>query len=140
MPKLGGLLRTVIPESRLPREVLDWEIESILEMGVEAQTGKALGRDFTVASLLQEDYEAVALATGGWDTMLMRGQEPNLEQAVPGLYLLLPASLAWAQGMDVPVGQRVVIAGGGDLALDAAKKCMQTGAEQVTVLYRRSQK
>ncbi len=140
MPKLGGLLRTVIPESRLPRDVLDWEIESILEMGVEAQTGKALGKDFTVASLLQEGYEAVALATGGWDTTLMRGQEPNLEQAAPGLYLLLPVSLAWAQGMNVPVGQRVVIAGGGELALDAAKKCMQSGAEQVTVLYSRSQK
>jgi NADPH-dependent glutamate synthase beta subunit-like oxidoreductase len=140
MPKLGGLLRTVIPESRLPRTVLDWEIDSILAMGVEAQTGKALGRDFTVASLLQEGYEAVALATGGWDTMLMRRQEPNLEQAVPGLYLLLPVSLAWAQGMEVPVGQRVVIAGGGELALDAARKCIQSGAEQITVLYRRSQK
>jgi len=140
MPKLGGLLRTAIPESRLPRDVLDWEIESILEMGVEAQTGKALGKDFTVASLLQEGYETVLLATGGWDAMLMRGQEPNLDQAVPGLYLLLPLSLAWAQGMDVPMGKRVVIAGGGDMALDAAKKCMQSGAEQVTVLYRRSQK
>jgi NADPH-dependent glutamate synthase beta subunit-like oxidoreductase/NAD-dependent dihydropyrimidine dehydrogenase PreA subunit len=140
MPKLGGLLRTVIPESRLPRDVLDWEIESILEMGVEAQTGKALGKDFTVASLLQEGYETVLLATGGWDAMLMRGQEPNLDQAVPGLYLLLPLSLAWAQGMDVPMGKRVVIAGGGAMALDAAKKCMQSGAEQVTVLYRRSQK
>jgi NADPH-dependent glutamate synthase beta subunit-like oxidoreductase/NAD-dependent dihydropyrimidine dehydrogenase PreA subunit len=140
MPKLGGLLRTVIPESRLPRDVLDWEIEGILEMGVEAQTGKALGRDFTVASLLQEGHEAVLLATGGWDAMLMRGQDPDLEQAVPGLYLLLPLSLAWALGMDVPVGKRVAIAGGGDMALDAAKKCRQSGAEQVTVLYRRSQK
>ena len=140
MPKLGGLLRTVIPESRLPRDVLDWEIESILELGVEAQTGKALGRDFTVASLLKEGYETVLLATGGWDAMLMRGQEPDLQQAVPGLYLLLPLSLAWAQGMNVPMGQRVVIAGGGEMALDAAKKCLQSGAEHVTILFRRSQK
>jgi NADPH-dependent glutamate synthase beta subunit-like oxidoreductase len=140
MPKLGGLLRTVIPDSRLPKDVLDWDIEGILELGVEAQTGKALGKDFTVASLLQEGYETVLLATGGWDAMLMRGQEPNLDQAIPGLYQLLPLSLAWAQGMDAPVGKRVVIAGGADLALDAAKKCMQSGAEQVTVLYRRSQK
>jgi NADPH-dependent glutamate synthase beta subunit-like oxidoreductase len=140
MPKLGGLLRTVIPDSRLPKDVLDWDIEGILELGVEAQTGKALGKDFTVASLLQEGYETVLLATGGWDAMLMRGQEPNLDQAIPGLYQLLPLSLAWAQGMDAPVGKRVVIAGGADLALDAAKKCMQSGAEQVTVLYRSSQK
>ncbi|UCG13148.1 MAG: FAD-dependent oxidoreductase [Deltaproteobacteria bacterium] len=139
MPKLGGLLRTVIPESRLPRDVLDWEIEGILEMGVEAQTGKSLGRDFTVASLLKEGYEAVLLATGGWDAMLMRGQEPNVEQSVPGLYLLLPVSLAWALGIDVPVGKRVAIAGGGEMALDAAKHCLQLGAEQVTIFHRRSQ-
>jgi NADPH-dependent glutamate synthase beta subunit-like oxidoreductase len=140
MPTLGGLLRTVIPDSRLPKDVLDWDIDGILELGVEAQTSKALGKDFTVASLLQEGYETVLLATGGWDAMLMRGQEPNLDQAVPGLYLLLPLSLAWAQGMDAPIGKRVVIAGGDEMALDAAKKCMQSGAEQVTVLYRRSQK
>jgi NADPH-dependent glutamate synthase beta subunit-like oxidoreductase len=140
MPKLGGLLRTVIPESRLPEEVLDWEIEGIVEMGVEVETGKALGKDFTVASLLQQGYETVLLATGGWDAMLMRGQEPNLEQAIPGLYLLLPLSLAWAQGMDVPVGKRVVIAGGGEMALDAARKCLETGSEAVTILYRNSQK
>ena len=140
MPELGGLLRTVIPESRLPRDVLDWEIEGILKLGVETQTGKALGRDFSVASLLKEGYEAVLLATGGWDAMLMRGQEPDLGQAVPGLYLLLPVSLAWALGTDVPIGKRVVIAGGGEMALDAAKKCMTSGAEQVIILYRRSQK
>jgi NADPH-dependent glutamate synthase beta subunit-like oxidoreductase/NAD-dependent dihydropyrimidine dehydrogenase PreA subunit len=138
MPKLGGLLRTVIPDSRLPKDVLDWEIEGILELGVEAQTGKALGGDFTVASLLKEGYEAVLLATGGWDAMLMRGQEPNLQQAVPGLYLLLPISLAWAQGTEVPVGKQVVIAGGGEMALDAARKCFQSGAEQVNILYSRS--
>ncbi|MGD8370773.1 MAG: FAD-dependent oxidoreductase [Syntrophobacterales bacterium] len=138
MPKLGGLLRTVISESRLPKEVLDWDIEGILELGVEAQTEKALGKDFTVASLLQEGYEAVVLATGGWDAMLMRGQDPDLAQAIPGLYLLLPVSLAWAQGMDVPVGRRVVIVGGGEMALDAARKCRQAGAEQVTVVYNRS--
>jgi formate dehydrogenase beta subunit len=138
MPKLGGLLRTVIAESRLPRDVLDWDIEGILELGVGTRTDKALGRDFTVASLLQEGYEAVVLATGGWDATLLRGPQPDLEQAISGLYLLLPVSLAWAQGIDVPVGRRVVIVGGGEMALDAARKCRQSGAEQVTIVYNRS--
>jgi formate dehydrogenase beta subunit len=138
MPKLGGLLRTVIAESRLPKDVLDWDIDGILELGVEVQTAKALGKDFTVASLLQEGYEAVVLATGGWDATLMRGPEPALDQAVPGLYLLLPVSLAWAQGMDVPVGRRVVIVGGGEMALDAARRCRQAGAEELTIVYSRS--
>ena len=138
MPKLGGLLRTVIADSRLPKDVLDWDIEGILELGVEAQTEKALGKDFTVASLLKEGYEAVVLATGGWDATLMRGPEPAMEQAVPGLYLLLPVSLAWAQGIDVPVGRRVVIVGGGEMALDAARRCRQAGAERVSIFYSRS--
>ena len=77
MPMLGGLLRTVIPDSRLPKDVLDWDIDGILELGVEAQTGKTLGKDFTVASLLQEGYETVLIATGGWDAMLMRGAPIN---------------------------------------------------------------
>jgi NADPH-dependent glutamate synthase beta subunit-like oxidoreductase len=139
MPQLGGLLRTVIAESRLPKDALDWDIEGILQLGVEAQTGKALGRDFTVSSLLQQDYEAVVLATGGWDATLMRGSGADLDQAVPGLFLLLPVSLAWAQGMDVPVGRRVVIVGGGQMAMDVARKSRQAGAEQVTILYNRSQ-
>jgi len=138
MPKLGGLLRTVISEARLPKDVLDWDIEGILELGVEVQTEKALGKDFTLASLLKEGYEAVVLATGGWDATLLRGPEPDLEQAAPGLYLLLPVSLAWAQGIDVPVGRRVVIVGGGQMALDAARRCRQAGAEQVTIVYSRS--
>jgi NADPH-dependent glutamate synthase beta subunit-like oxidoreductase/Na+-translocating ferredoxin:NAD+ oxidoreductase RNF subunit RnfB len=139
MPQLGGLLRTVIAESRLPKDALDWDIQGILELGVEAQIGKALGRDFTVASLLQQDYEAVVLATGGWDATLMRGSGADLDQAVPGLYLLLPVSLAWAQGKDVPIGERVVIVGGGQMAIDAAKRCRQVGAQHVTILYSRSQ-
>ncbi|MGD9125101.1 MAG: RnfABCDGE type electron transport complex subunit B, partial [Desulfarculaceae bacterium] len=98
LPKLGGLLRTVIPPSRLPREVLDWEIEGILEMGVTANTGQALGKDFSIASLFDESYEAVLLATGGWDSMLLRSDTPDPAPGLPGLYLLLPLNLAWAMG------------------------------------------
>ncbi|MBW1981372.1 MAG: FAD-dependent oxidoreductase [Deltaproteobacteria bacterium] len=137
MPELGGLLRKAIAESRLPRDVIDWDINGILELGVEARTGQVLGRDFTIAGLLEQDYQAVILATGGWDAILMRNS--GLEQPVPGLYLLLPLSLALAQGTQVQLGKRVVIVGGGEMALDLARKCRGIGAESVDIIFERPQ-
>ena len=66
--KLGGLLRSAIAKERLPAEILDWDIEGILEMGVVAETGKLMGKDFTVDSLLRQDVAAVFLAASGWDS------------------------------------------------------------------------
>ncbi len=71
-PKLGGLLRSAIAKERLPEEILDWDIEGILEMGVTAETGKVMGKDFTVDSLLRQDVDAVFLAAGGWDSRMAR--------------------------------------------------------------------
>jgi len=135
LPKLGGLLRTAIPEERLPREVLDWEIEGILETGVEARTGQALGRDFSLSSLFEEGFQAVLIATGGWDSQLMQGPRPNPAPALKNLYLLLPLSLAWASGQEVDLGRRVVVIGGGKAALAAARRCLGQGAEAVTVIW-----
>ena len=72
-PQLGGLLRSAIAAERLPREILDWDIDGILEMGVKAETGKVLGKDFTVDTLLRQGFEAVFLAAGGWDSRMARG-------------------------------------------------------------------
>ena len=71
--KLGGLLRSAIARERLPMDILDWDIEGILEMGVTAEDGKLLGRDVTICELLAEDYQAVFFAGGGWDSRLARG-------------------------------------------------------------------
>ena len=65
---LGGVLRYVIAEDRLPRKVLDHDIKGILEMGVEAKTDVVIGRDFTLPTLLQEGYDAVLLTAGGFDS------------------------------------------------------------------------
>ncbi len=133
--ELGGLLRTAIPAERLPREVLDWEIQGILEMGVEAKTGQSLGRDFDLGSLLAEGNEAVVLATGGWDAALMLGDPAQSRPALPGLELLLPLMLAWAQGREVALGSRVVLVGGGKQTLAAARGCLERGSKEVTVLW-----
>ena len=82
-PKLGGLLRSAIARERLPEDILDWDIEGILEMGVTAETGTVMGKDFTVDSLLRSDVEAVFLAAGGWDSRMARKTVTEIELPLP---------------------------------------------------------
>jgi len=135
--KLGGLLRTAIARNRLPQDVLDWDIQGVLEMGVAAETGKALGKDFSVASLLQDGYEAVFLAAGGWDSRLTRQSGSGVERPVPNTHLLidfLKADTA-LQGQIAKKGD-VVIVGGGPAGVEAARICQKTGAGKVSLLIR----
>ena len=138
-PRLGGLLRTVIPEERLPREVLDFEIEGILKLGVKAECGQVLGRDFSLSSLFKAGFKAVLIAAGGWDSSLLSDGRVDQSQAVPGLHLLLPLMLSWKQGEKAGLGRRVVVVGGGRTALAAAGKAREEGAQEVTVLFTRGQ-
>jgi NADPH-dependent glutamate synthase beta subunit-like oxidoreductase len=134
---LGGLLRSAISKDRLPEKILDWDIEGILEMGVKVETQKALGRDFSIESLIQEGFDAVFLACGGWDSRLARGATVDIESPIPGTYMLVDLIRFGArQAETLLIESDVVIAGGGKLALDAAKIAKQRGATTVTVLFR----
>jgi NADPH-dependent glutamate synthase beta subunit-like oxidoreductase len=135
--QLGGILRYVITGDRLPGEVLDWDIDGILEIGVEAETGKMLGKDFTFASLFDESFDMVLLTTGGWDSrQIMRGKSWD-EQPIPGTHLLLDFLLMASQGGINPdeMGEKVVIVGGGRTAARAANICLNKGAKEVTVVF-----
>jgi formate dehydrogenase beta subunit len=135
-PQLGGLLRSAIAAERLPREILDWDIDGILEMGVKAETGRVLGKDFTVDKLLTQDFEAVFLAAGGWDSRMARGALSEIESPVPGTYLMVDL-LKLAAVTDIFAGlSNVVIFGGGKLALKAAAICRKAGAQDVTIMFR----
>jgi len=135
-PNLGGLLRSAIAAERLPAEILDWDIDGILEMGVRAETGQALGKDITVESLLRQGVKAVFLATGGWDSRMARGALSEIESPVPGTYMMVDL-LKLAAGSQNFSGQPdMVIFGGGKLALQAAKICKDAGAENITILFR----
>ncbi len=135
--ELGGILRSVIPAERLPREVLDWEIQGVLDLGVAAHTGRAFGREVTLSGLFDQGFEAVLTATGGWDSLLNQGDPLEPAPALPGLYLMLPLSLALAAGQEVALGGKVVIVGGGRKALTLAKDLRARGADSVTILWRR---
>jgi NADPH-dependent glutamate synthase beta subunit-like oxidoreductase/Pyruvate/2-oxoacid:ferredoxin oxidoreductase delta subunit len=135
-PKMGGLLRSAIAAERLPEEILDWDIDGIIEMGVKAETGKVLGKDITVESLLRQDVKAVFLATGGWDSRMARGAVNEIDSPVPGTYMMVDL-FKLAAGTDIFSGQPdMVIFGGGKLALQAAKVCQDAGAEKITILFR----
>ena len=132
---LGGLLRTGIAENRLPQEVLDYEIESILEAGVEAKLKQRLGRDFRVDSLLGEGFEAVLVSVGGWDAQVA---DRDRERTLPGVNLLIDFMLQQAEGKAGSSGKKIMILGGGQAALKAAMGGMEGGAEQVHLVLRKS--
>jgi formate dehydrogenase major subunit len=134
LPKPGGMLRYGIPDYRLPQDVLDNEIQSIIDMGAEIKTDQALGKDFTIDSLFKDGFDAVFLAIGAHKSSLMRVEGEDLEGVYPGTNFLRSVVL----GEPVNIGKRVAVIGGGNTAIDAARTSLRLGADEVTIVYRRS--
>jgi formate dehydrogenase major subunit len=135
MPALGGMLRYGIPEYRLPKKILDWEIEGILELGnIEVKLGVKWGEDFTVESLRQEGYDSFLIAIGAWDTRKLGVVGEDLQGVWSGVDFLVDLAL----GKSVQIGKNIAIIGGGNVAIDAARNSVRMGADTVTIIYRRS--
>lgn len=133
-PRLGGMLMYGIPEYRLPKDILDREINWITGLGVDVETGKAMGRDFDLSSLSKEGYDAIFLAVGAHKASAMRLEDENdTEGVLGGIEFLRNFSdgPVWVNG-------RVVVVGGGNTAIDAARTALRCGAEEVSIVYRRS--
>ena len=136
-PKLGGLLQSAIAAERLPAEILEWDIDGILEMGVKAQTGQVLGKDLTVDTLLRGDVDAVFLAAGGWDSRMARGATTEIESPIPGTYMMVDLLNPSVKGSEtISFASHVVILEGGKLALETARLCKDSGADKITIVYR----
>ncbi len=128
--QLGGLLRTAIAKYRLPDEILDWDIRGVLDMGIEAKTEKALGRNLSISRLMDAGFEIIMLATGGWDSRLARsGAEPEPE--IIGCRLLVDVLRDTSENS---LRGHVVIAGDGAKLADAARQCLARGAGRVTIV------
>ena len=135
-PELGGILRYVIGEERLPSEVLDHDIKGVIDMGVEVKTNRIMGRDFTADSLLKEGYDAVALTTGGFDSQkILQPDQERCDAAVRGVFTLLDFLLANARGEKIEPGKHALIFYGGLKALETARQCREMGAEKVTIVF-----
>lgn len=131
--RMGGLLNSAISRVRLPEDVLAWDIDGVLAMGVSVHLGKKLGRDFSVSSLLGEGFDAVFVATGGWDNRLSRGEGGTPESLVPGAWLLVDLL---KQDRVSGFGEECVIIGSYRLPVEAARKAREAGAKKITVVYR----
>ena len=130
----GGMLVQAIPAYRLPREELGREISMIQEMGVTLECNKALGRDFTLKSLRDDGYEAVFLGVGAPQGALIGVPGEDGEGVTEALSFLKTYNVDGT----VAVGKRVAVIGGGNSAIDAARTALRLGADQVTILYRRT--
>lgn len=143
--KAGGVLEYGIPEFRLPKEdVVAYEINNVRKMGVEIETNVIVGRTVTIDSLMEEDgYEAVFIGSGAGLPNFMGIDGESLNGVVSANEFLTRANLmrAYDPKSDTPiyVGEKVVVVGGGNVAMDAARTALRLGA-QVSVVYRRTEK
>jgi formate dehydrogenase major subunit len=134
LPEAGGMLRYGIPEYRLPKEVLDLEINQILDLGVTLKTNVSLGKDFTVTGLKDEGFDAVFLGLGAWDSSKMRVPAEESEGVLPGIDFLKNFGLH----KKIDIHGRVLVVGGGNTAIDCARTSLRLGAREVILVYRRT--
>lgn len=128
----GGMLRYGIPKYRLPRDILDAEIQRILELGVELRTGVVVGKDISLEELRRQ-YPAIFVGIGAHRGLRLGVPGEDAPNVWTGTEFLNKVN----SGESVDVGKRVLVIGGGDTAIDAARVSRRLGAE-VTIVYRRT--
>ena len=145
----GGMMRFGIPAFRLPREILEAEIQVIRDMGVEFRLGVEVGKDITIARLREQGYVAFFIAIGARECKLLEMEGENLEGVYPGVKFLREVSRCdrrrpppKAAGKLAPVpphlSDRVAVIGGGNVAVDSVRTALRLGASKPVVIYRRS--
>jgi formate dehydrogenase (NADP+) beta subunit len=125
-PVAGGMLRLGVPEYRLPRALIQLEVHAILSLGVELRVDSRLGRDFTLADLRQQGYAAVFLAVGAMRSRDLAVEGMDLDGVLKGVDYLLNVNL----GYKVEMGSRIVVIGGGNVALDVARTAARGGEQE----------
>lgn len=135
MDKMGGMLRYGIPQYRLPKELLDSEIALIEKLGVKLVNNVKFGKDITL-DMLKSVNDAVILAPGAWKSSPMRVKGEEIDGVYGGIDFLRSV----IQGSPVEIGKKVAVCGGGNTAMDACRTAVRLGAEEVYVIYRRTEK
>jgi len=136
LPIGGGMLSVAIPEFRLPREVIQKEIDYIAKRGVDIRYNTPISVNFTVEDLRRDGFDAVFVAAGAQRSQRI-GIPGELED-VAGFYYGLRFLRDIKLGRQVRVGRRIAVIGGGNVALDAARTALRLGAEEANIFYRRS--
>ncbi|MFW0859953.1 MAG: FAD-dependent oxidoreductase [Dehalococcoidia bacterium] len=131
LPVLGGMMRVGIPEYRLPREVMESEIQEIVQVGVDIQTNTRIE---SLDDLLEQGYQSIFLAIGAHLGTKMGVEGEDAPGVIEAISFLREVSL----GRRVRLGDRVAVIGGGNVAIDAARTALRLDGKEVTILYRRT--
>ncbi|MGD8713447.1 MAG: FAD-dependent oxidoreductase, partial [Desulfobacterales bacterium] len=134
LPEPGGMLRVGIPSHRLPREILNQEIEVVTNLGVEIKTNTPIGADLSIDDLLNNGYKAVYLALGAHKGIELGIPGEKANGVRQGVEFLREVNLTGK----TEVGKNVAIIGGGNVAIDVARSAVRLGAEKVNIVYRRT--
>jgi NADPH-dependent glutamate synthase beta subunit-like oxidoreductase/CO/xanthine dehydrogenase FAD-binding subunit len=130
-PKPGGMMRAVIPDYRLPKDILDAEVTKIQKVGVEVKVNTQVQ---SIDGLFQQGYDAVFLALGAQRSTRMRIKGERLSGVMDGMSFLSAVN----SGEKVHLGDGVAVIGGGNTAIDSARVALRLGAKEVTIVYRRT--
>ena len=133
MPQSGGMLRYGIPQYRLPKEILDREIELVAELGVKFVNSTRVGSDVSL-EYLRENNDVVFLGIGAWQSSKMRVNGEDIPGVLGGIDFLREVAINGT----VEIGSRVAVVGGGNTAMDAVRTAIRLGASEVFCLYRRT--
>jgi glutamate synthase (NADPH/NADH) small chain len=140
--KSGGVLSYGIPEFRLPKELVQFEIKNILRLGVEFKHNVLVGRSVTVDDLFEDGYKAVFIGSGAGLPAFLNVNGENLNGVYSANEYLTRVNLmkAYDESCPTPVkrGGKVAVIGGGNVAMDAARTALRLGSENVKIVYRRS--
>ncbi|MEJ2473049.1 MAG: FAD-dependent oxidoreductase, partial [Desulfobacterales bacterium] len=130
LPVAGGMMSVGIPEYRLPRDIIKREIKVIEEMGVTIKTGVTFGKDVTLDSLKADGFSALFMAIGLHGGRRLGVENEDVEGVLQGVEFLRDT----AMGKDVPIGEDVIVVGGGNVAIDVALTAKRKGAKNVTLV------
>ena len=134
LPVLGGMLTVGIPSYRLPRDIIESEIQTIRNLGVQFKTGVEIGKDFTIAGLREDGFKAFFVAIGAHECKRLGIEGESLSGVYPGVEFLREVNL----GNRIHLGDRVAVIGGGNVAMDSVRTALRTGSSKPFIIYRRS--
>ena len=135
MPKLGGMLRYGIPEYKIPKNVLDYEINTILGMGISVRLNQRWGKDFSLEDLQSQGYESIVLTIGTWISLPLEIPGATLPEVISATSFLNEV----AEGNSTATyGRRAVVYGGNNIAMEVARALKRLNVNEVTVVYPRA--
>ncbi len=133
-PFAGGMLRECIPEYRLPIRIIETDINNLKEQGIEFKTNTTIGKDLTFNQLFEDGFEAIFVASGAHQSINLNIEGKNLS----GIVSMLKFMRDLKNEKNKKPGNKIVVIGGGNTAMDVASTAIRFGSKEVTILYRRS--